>query len=423
MKILVIGKSAREQAFIEKLAQSKNAQEIFCIPGNPAIANSAKCVNINIDDIASMVEFVKENEIELTIALDEYVIQNGIANIFQSAGLKIFAPTQEAAQIATSRAFAKKFLYKQKIPTPKYGVFDKENSAVDYAKKSTYPLIVKYDHLAHQDSFICNSFNQAKNIISEVFHDVQKKVVIEEFSEGELITLCVLTDGYSVLPLPYVREYKRVLDGEGGALTKGVGAYCPVGKITEKIEKVIAQDIVFPIIDALRDSGSSYEGFLTIDLLLLPNGTVKAIECLPSLSIPAATCVLPLIEDDLLDVIFMASQGALEDCYQNLYTSDDAVVSVCLMSGNYPNNPKTESVVEGIEELDDDSLELYYNEVGMNSYYEISTTGGRAFFLTSRASTLNKARENLYENIDFVEFEGKNYRKDIGKISISKDYK
>ena len=423
MKILVIGKSAREHAFIEKISQSPRTEEIFCIPGNPAIAQFATCLNIALDDLTSITEFAKEKEIDLTIALDEYVIQNGITNIFQQEGLKIFAPTQEAAQIATSRAFAKKFLYKNKIATPKYGVFDKESSAIDYIKKSPYPLIVKYDHLAHQDSFLCNHFNRAKTILSEVFHDVQKKVIIEEFLEGDYITLSVLTDGYNVLPLPYVHEYKRVLDGEGGAITKGVGAYTPVGKITPEIESIIAQEIIFPLVDAMRDSGISYEGFLSASLLLQPDGKVNAIEFLPTLSIAEATCVLQLIEDDLLDIIYAASEGALEDVYENIYTSDDAVVSVGLLSGSYPTNPRLESIVEGIELIDDDeSIELYYNDVGMNSYYEISTTGGRPFFLTARAATLNKARENVYENIDYIKYSGKNYRKDIAKFTISKEF-
>ena len=422
MKILVIGKSAREHAFVQKIAKSPLAKEIFCIPGNPAIAQFATCVNIALDDLNSIVEFAKEKEINLTIAMDEYSIQNGISNIFHQQGLKIFAPTMEAAQIATSRAFAKKFLYKQKIPTPKYGVFDKETSAIEYLQKATYPLIIKYDYLAHQDSFLCKNFVQAKKIIAEVFQEVQKKVIIEEFIEGEQITFSILTDGYNVLPLPYVREYKRNSDGNGGAITKGVGAYTPTSKITLEIETFIAQEIIFPLIDALKEIGTEYEGFLSTNLLLLPNGNVKAIEFLPTLSIPEATCIIQLIEDDLLDVIYAASEGALEDGYQNIYTSDDAIVSVGILSGNYPTNPKIESIVEGIENLDDDNLELYYNDVGMNSYYEISTNGGRAFFLTSRASTINKARENLYENIDFINFAGKNYRKDIAKFNISKEY-
>ncbi len=421
MKILIIGKSAREQAFIESISSGSRAEKIYCIQGNPAISEYAECVNIPINDIGAILEFAMENQIDLTIALDEYAIQSGITNAFKNQGLKIFAPTMEAAQIATSRAFAKKFLYKNKIQTPGYAIFDKENSAIDYASKSELPLFVKYDHLANQDSFLCTSVNKANIKINEVFEEVQRKVVLEEYIEGKNITLSILTDGYNVLPLPYVCEYKYSLDGDGGNITKGVGAYTPLHNISEKIENKIAQEIVFPLLDAMQENGITYEGFLSMQLILTPDNEVKVIDFLPTLSVAEATCALPLIENDLLDVIYAASEGALEDCYQNLTISDDAIVSVCLMSGNYPNNPKISSVVEGIEELDSDSIKLYYNETGMNSYYEVVTTGGRAFFLTSRATTLNKAVTDLYDNIDIIKFDGKNYRKDIGK-SFVKEY-
>jgi len=422
MKILIIGKSAREHIFIEQIIKSPKAEKIYCIPGNPAIAQYAECINIPLDDLTSILEFAKENSIDLTIALDEYVIQNGIGNLFRQENLKIFAPTMESAQIATSRAFAKKFLYKHKIPTPKYGIFDKENSAFDYAKKSQFPLIVKYDHLAHQDSFICTSLTKAQNIISNVFNDVEKKVLVEEYLEGETITFSILTDGYTVLPLPYVKEYKKTLNGDGGPLTKGVGAYTPTNKISEKLENKIAQNIVFPLLDAMQENGINYEGFLSIQLLLLPNNDIKVIEFLPTISIAEATCSLQLIEDDLLDIIHVATEGALEDYYQTLNISNNACVSVALMSGNYPNNPKVNSVISSIENVDNDDIEVYYNDVGMNEDYEIVTTGGRAFFITSQALTLNKARENLYTNIDTIKFNGKNYRTDIGKLIVYKNY-
>lgn len=422
MKILVIGKSAREQAFIEKISESSKIEKIYCISGNPAIAQVAECVNINIEDITSMAEFAKEYQIDLTIALDEYAIQNGIANIFKQENLKIFAPTQEAAQIATSRSFAKKFLYKNKIPTPKYAIFDKENSALDYLSKSDFPLMVKYDHLAHQDSFLCTSLIKARNIVSEVFNEVEKKVVIEEYLDGEIITFTILTDGYNVIPFPYTKIYKRALDGDGGAFTKGVGAFTPTNKISTEIENKIAKDIVFPLLDAMQANYMPYEGFLSVQLILLPNNEIKVLEFLPTISIPEATCVFQLIESDLLEIIYASTQGALEDYQGSFNYSEDTCVSVALMSGNYPTSYKTNFAVEGIEELDDDNINLYYNETGMNEYYEVVTTGGRPFFLTSRASTLNKATENLYNNIGTIKFNGKNYRTDIGKLNIYKGY-
>jgi len=421
MNVLIIGKSARDEAFIKNIIKSPKLDKLFCIPGNPAIARYAECVNIPFDDITSIIEFAKENKVNLVISFDEYMIQSGLADICKQEELKVFAPVVNTAQIATSKSFCKKFAYKHKIPILRYGVFDKENSAVDYLEKSTFPVVIKYDYLAHQDSFVCKSFKEAKNIIEKVFHEAQKKVVIEEFLPGEIITLSVLTDGYQVLAFPYAKEYYYSLDGDGGYITKGVGAYVPNSKVSLKTEKKMAKEIVFPLLDSLQKSHGAYEGFLTFQILLLPDGQLKLLDILPTINIPIATCVFQLVEDDLLEIILSAIEGTLED-YQNFNISNDVVASLALMSGSYPNNAKIGSVVDGIENLDEDNIELFYNDVGMNSDYEIVTTGGRAFFMTARASTLNKAVCDLYNNVDTIQFNGKNYRNDIGKSSVSKEF-
>lgn len=418
MKVLVVGKSAAAHAFVQLLQKSVNVEKIWCVPGNPAIASYAECVNITLDDLTALVEFAKENAVDLTVPLDEDVIQKGIADIFIQQNLKIFAPMLGAAQIATSRAFAKKFLFKQKVPTSKYGVFDREVSAIEFLKKADFPVVVKYDYLAHQDAFFCPTFVKAKNTVDKVFAKVGKKVIVEEFIEGETIKLSIITDGYNVVPLLYVKEYDRVLDGDGGEISKGVGAYAPSSRISQNMEEKIAKKIVFPILDALQNAGTPYVGFLSLKFVLTSNNEVSLIECLPLPSIPEAVCVFPLIEDDIASILYAATQGALEDCCQNMNFSDEVIATVGLLSGNYPANYKENSVVEGIEDIDEDNIELFYNDVGMNSYYEISTTGGRAFFLAAKAATLNKAVSDVYENIDLIKFEGKRYRKDIGKIAI-----
>lgn len=414
MKIFVIGKSAGTQAFIELLAKSENIEKIYCAPGNPAIAATAECINIAFDDLTGLCEFAKEQSIDITIPFDEYVIQKGIANIFMQENLKIFAPSIEASQVATSRAFAKKFIYKQKIPTPKYGVFDREASGIDYLKKIDYPVVIKYDHLAHSDSFVCPTFVKAKNVLEKAFFDVGKKVVIEELPDGEMIRLSILTDGYSVIPLPYVKEYDRV----SGEITKGVGAYAPFSKVSSVMEDKIAQKIVFPILDALQNLRTPYCGFLSLKLLLTPNDEILLTECMPLPGIAEAVCVFQMIEEDIMEIIMGATDGTLEDMPPILNVTDDTVVTAALMSGNYPCDYKENVQVYGIEDVDEENVELYYNDVGMNSSYEISTTGGRAFFMTARAGTLNKAVDTLYSNIDRVKFDGVHYLKDIGKVEV-----
>ena len=391
MKVFVIGKTAREQAFIEQISKSKRCEEIFCAPANPAIAAFASCVNIAMSDISSMLEFAFENQVDLTVVFDEDLISRGIVNIFQDAGLRIFAPTSDAAQIALSRAFFKKFLYKQKVPILKYGVFDKENSALDFLKKATYPVVIKTDVKKNEDVFYCLTFSQAKQKLDEIFDMESQKIVIEEYVEGQEFAISVLTDGYQVLPLGYTR---RIYDND----LKQEISCTPVAQITAEIENTIAQKIIFPVIDALQAQKKPYVGFLSLKFLVCSDGSIYALDFEAGLGSQDATLLLQLIKDDLLDIVYVASEGALEDFYSNIDIAQDAV------AGTRISAPNAGMIVEGIEELDSDDIALYYNDVGMNINYEISTNGKNAFYMTSAAATLTKSIENLKENMRILNF-------------------
>jgi phosphoribosylamine--glycine ligase len=421
MKVLVIGSGAREHALIWKLSKNKRIKEIFCIPGNPGITELATCVNINIENIGDMCEFALENDINLTIPLSDKVIANGICDLFRENNLQIFGPSKQAANIASNRAFAKKFMFKHKIPTPRYGLFDKENAALDYARKSTYPLLVRYDtpYAYAEDSFFCETYAQAKKNIEKSFANLNKTVVIEEYFGGHEITFTIITDGYNAVPLPYSRVYKRALDFDGGGMTQGIGAFAPVDKIDSVIENKIATGIVFPALDALNKEGTPYEGFLSISIIINDKNEVKAVDFRATIGDPEAQTVLPLVENDIFDVLYAASIGALGDEYEYLDINDQHSVTVYLTSGNYPSGCKKSIVIDGIENIDDDDLLLFYGDTAMNSYYEVVTNGGRVLSFTSTSSTLNKACERVYESLDIVNFEGKRYRKDIAKESLS----
>lgn len=421
MKVLVIGSGAREHAFICKLSQNPKVEKIYCIPGNPGITEFAECINVSIDDIPSICEFAMEHGVDFTIPLTQKVIANGICDIFRENDLTIFGPSKEAAKIGTNRAFAKKFMFKNKIPTPRYGLFDKENAALDYVKKSNYPIIVKYDvaDVYTEDSFYCETLSQARKAIQKSFEKMNKTVVIEESFKGYEITCTVLSDGYNAVPLPYVCVYKRTLEGDGGAITQGVGAFAPVNKVDFEIESKIAQEIMFPVIDKLNSSGTSFEGLLSVNLVISEKNEIKAIDFSSVIGDPEAQTVLPLIEDDLFDLLYATAIGALGDEYESIETNDLNAISVNILSGNYPSNPKKNAVIEGIEDIDDDDLLLFYGDTAMSSYYEVVTNGGRPLTFTATASTLNNAYKKVYESIDIVDFEGKKYRKDIAKSFLS----
>ena len=409
MNVFVIGKSAAADAFIRLLNKTSDAK-IWCTQGNPAISAYAECINISPNDITGMVEFAKENAIDITIPLDIDVIQNGITNIFLQEKLNIFAPTIDAAQITTSRAFAKKLFHRQKIQTPKYGIFDREASAIDFLKKISFPVVIKYDYLSDYDTYICSSYSKAKDILEKVFFNVGKKVLVEEFIEGEIIRLGVISDGYNVVPLQYVREYNTIKNEN---IIKSVGAYAPYNKISSRLEDNIAQKIVFPILDALQSIQTSYIGFLSLKMVVTHDEDIKLLECLPVLSESEAVCTFQMIEDDILKIINAATMGALEDFGMNINMTDNTLASAAIIN----ENPDNKRIVMGIEDLDEDNIELFYNDVGMNSLYEISTSGEKAFYITAKAGTLNKAVSDLYNNIDKINFSGMYYTKDIGKTN------
>ena len=417
MKILIIGSGAKEYTIAKKISYYENTGLVFVAPGNDAINEFANCININADDIDNLVEFAKANEIDLTIAASEKAIESGIAEKFNKEGLLIFAPTSESARIALSKSISKKLMYKTKVPTPRFGIFDRENMAIDYARKSQYPLVIKTDgHLHGENVYKCDNFKIAKRIIENLFDSKNKKVIIEEYISGQEFSYYVLTDGYNAMPLGSCVPYKGTLEGNGGNITSGLGAYAPFYMIDKQLERRIFHEIVYPILDELGRNGNHYVGILGIDIIYDKNNKLNVIEFNPFFKEPDAQCILELTDENLLNVMKATIVGSLVDEYNEIKTLPFYSTSVVISSGNYPNDGQYGNKITGINDAEEYANIAHFNTIKNND--DFITAGGRTIICTSTASTLEKSVAKAYEAVDLIEFENKKYRKDIGKTLI-----
>lgn len=417
MRILVIGASAKEHAIAWKLLQGEAVEEIFCAPGNAGTDQLTTNVDIRPYEVKKLLNFAKENRIDLTIASSKVALDSDIVNLFQKENLVIFGPTKNAIRPIISRSFAKKFFYKYKIPTPKFGVFEKEGQAIEYARGAKFPLLIKLDTMTPDiNIFHAETFPQAKNYIERVFANSHKKVIVEEFREGKEIVLPVITDGYNAIPLPSCILYRRMLEGDGGAYTNGIGAYA-TAPIDLELETLIANNIVFPILDGMGVDKMPYFGILTFHLKLYPNGHIELLELDSDIGNIETQTILPLVKEDMAKVYYSCAIGALGDDYQSIEFNDETSASIMLTQSPYPAEFPKGNVIEIEDGIEEDAL-IFYNKIGTNRFFENIVDGGQVMSLTATASTLSLALEKLYELADGVKFEGKRFRHDIGKSTI-----
>lgn len=415
MKILIIGSGAKEYTIAKLVSQYENTELVFVAPGNDAIAEFANCIDIKADDIDGILEFAKSNDIDLTVACSEKAISNGIADKFNEAGLMIFAPTTEAARIASSKAVSKKFMYKTKIPTPKFGIFDRENMALDYARKAKYPIVVKADNHQHGENvFICHNFKTAKQAIDDLFDSQNKKIIIEDFVAGQEFSYYVITDGYNAMPVASVVPYKQILEGNGGSVTSGLGAYSPFYMLDSSLESRIFKEVIYPALDELAKNGNQYVGMLGVDIIIDKAGKLNVLEFNPFFKEPDAQCALDLLDENLSDIMKAAVIGSLVDDYTEIRQKPAYSASVVLVAGNYPKEGKFGAAINGLEDAEEYSETAHFNTIKDNNDRFV-TKGGRTLVVTANASTLEKAAQNVYEAVDLIEFDSKKFRKDIGK--------
>ena len=402
-KVLIVGASAKEYALVQKF---KNYDcEIFVAPGNSAIKDIAQCVDIREDKPQEILEYVLENAIDLTIASSEIAIKNDISGLFQANGQMIFAPTAKSANFALSRSASKRFLYKSHIPTPRFGIFDKPQLAIDYLKNAQMPQVIRADETSNShDRLVCTTFTNAKTFVEDLFCKNEEKVVLEDYVYGHEFTFYVVTDGYSAIPLGTVANYKFMEDGEGGILTTGIGAFVPNYKISKEIEENLMKNVILNSLEILQRKETPYLGILGIDGVLKEDGHFVILDFKPFLSDHDTQAVLSLVDENLLVLFEACAVGSFADDYETIKLSNNSSVS-CVISSRIAGKP-----INGIDLVES---EITPFAISKNKYLEYETILGKNLVLTKTASTLSRARQGLYEDVELLDFDGKKYRTDI----------
>lgn len=402
-KVLIVGNSAKEYALVKKF---KNYDcDIFVLSGNSAISELAECVDIREENVQEILEYVLENAIDLTIVTSEVAIKNNIAELFQTNNQLIFCPTAQSAQFTLSRSAGKRFLYKLRIPTPRFGIFDKLPLAIDYLKNAPMPQVIRADENSNSaDRLVCTTFAASKTFVEDLFNKDENKVVLEDYVYGHEFTIYVVTDGYSALHLATVANYKFAEDGDGGILTSGVGAYTPDYKISSDIENSVMQNVVERVLASLQRKETPYLGVLGIDCVLTKDGSFVTLDFKPFLSDHDAEAVLNLVDENLLTLFEACAVGSFADDYEKIDVSDNSSVS-CVISSR-----KKGEIIKGLELVESD---ITHFATTKNKYFEYETVEGKTLVLTKTAKTLSRARKHLYEDVELISFSGKKCRNDI----------
>ncbi len=416
MKVLVIGSGGREHALIWKISQSKRVEKLFSIPGNAGMEDLAETVQINASNIVEIADFVEENGVNLTIVGPELPLSLGIVDEFNKRNLKIFGPTRKAAMIETSKAFAKEFMKKNKIPTAKYSTFNSAIEAVQYIKTAKFPLVIKADGLAGgKGVFICNNSREAENSLRLIFLENKfgkagESVVIEDFLQGREMSFMVISDGKRAIPLVTSMDYKKAFDNNKGPNSGGMGAISPSPDITESLYNEIMKTIIIPTIEGMRFEGKEFKGVLYAGLMITKKGP-KVLEFNARFGDPETQALMLRLKSDLLDLLEGSVEGSLYDI--PVEWNEDVSGCVVLTSKGYPDKYETGKKIDGLKRASTSGVEIFHAGT-VSEGKEIITNGGRVLNICAKGSTLKDAMKKIYNAIAFIKFENISFRKDIG---------
>jgi len=416
MKVLVIGSGGREHTLIWKINQSPKVSKIYCAPGNAGISKLAQCINIDADSIEKLVDFAQEEKIDLTVVGPELPLSKGIVNKFNGKGLRIFGPSKEATEIESSKVFSKYLMKKYNIPTANYEVFQNSEKAFDYIKQQTFPLVIKADGLAAgKGVFIVRNLVQAGDALDALmnekkFGEAGRQVVIEEFLEGEEVSILAFCDGKTVVPMVSSQDHKKIFDNDQGPNTGGMGAYSPVPFYRDEFEKRVLEEILKPTVKGLRSEGREYKGVLYAGLILNKEAP-KVLEFNARFGDPETQVILPRLKTDLIDLLNAVIEETLHEI--NIEWEDNAAVCVVVASGGYPGKYQKGKVISGLERLEKMEDIIAFHAGSKFQDGEIVTSGGRVLGITAWDETISKAKERAYKGVKEIYFEDIYYRKDI----------
>lgn len=418
MKVLIVGGGGREHAIAWKVAQSKRVEKIYCAPGNAGVAEYAECVGIGAMEFEKLAAFAKEKEIDLTVVGMDDPLVGGIVDVFEAEGLRVFGPNKAAAILEGSKAFSKDLMKKYNIPTAAYENFDNAEAALAYLETAKFPIVLKADGLAlGKGVLICNTLEEAKEGVRTIMLDKQfgesgNTMVVEEFMTGREVSVLTFVDGKTIKTMTSAQDHKRAKDGDQGLNTGGMGTFSPSPFYTKEVEEFCEKYIYQATVDAMRAEGRTFKGIIFFGLMLTEDGP-KVLEYNARFGDPETQVVLPRMKTDIVDVFEACIDGTLDQI--DLEFEDNAAVCVVLASAGYPEKYEKGFPITGLEEFKKHDGYYCFHAGTKFDGENIVTNGGRVLGVTAKGTDLKEARANAYAATEWVQFENKYKRNDIGK--------
>lgn len=409
-KILIIGNGAKEYALAKNLS---NKHEIFVAPFCETMKEFATCLDIRENNSKELLEFVLENGIDLTIPISLESLKSDIVELFNSNNQPIFAPTKSANKLICDKALAKKVLYKLRIQTPKFGIFEKQNMVLDYIKNLKNPFVLKTDD--SNSATVFTSYSSAKTLVETNFIEKNKRIIIEDYIYGTPFSFYTITDGFKALPIGSSITYKHSLEGDGGQLTSGMGACSPNYKLTIEQENFLMDNVIYPTLDYYEIEGNPYLGILGVNGILTEDGRIFILGYHSFMQDCDATAILELLKEDLYTLFESCIIGSFSDDRETISLSNKYSTSLVITCRNQNND---ENVINGLDKLDDDTIVTFYPTVKKNKYLEYEANYGSVLILTAIASTASRATKKVYDEAQNVDFLGIKYRKDICNLKM-----
>ena len=418
MKILVVGGGGREHAIITSIAKSSKVTKIYCAPGNAGIAEVAKCVDIGVMDFEKMADFAKKEAFDLVVVGPDDPLAGGIVDVLEEKGLRVFGPRKNAAILEGSKAFSKDLMKKYGIPTAAYETFDTPEAALNYLETAPVPIVLKADGLAlGKGVLICNTREEAKEGVKTLMLDKQfghagDRIVVEQFMTGREVSVLSFVDGKTIKIMTSAQDHKRAKDGDQGLNTGGMGTFSPSPFYTPEVDEFCKKHIYQATVDAMKAEGREFKGIIFFGLMLTADGP-KVLEYNARFGDPETQVVLPRMKNDIVDVFEACVDGTLDQI--DLQFEDNAAVCVVLASDGYPEHYEKGKKITGLENFKDkDGYYVFHAGSKFDAEGNILTNGGRVLGVTATGKDLKEARANAYKATEWVNFENKYMRHDIG---------
>ena len=425
MKILVVGSGGREHALAWKLAQAAGVTRVYVAPGNAGTAREPKLENLPITDIDALADFAAQNDIHLTVVGPEAPLAAGIVDVFRARGLKIFGPTQAAAQLESSKDFAKRFMARHNIPTAGFETFTDVAAAHDYINRRGAPIVIKADGLAAgKGVVVAMSLDEAHAAIDDMLSgnklgSAGARVVIEDFLDGEEASFIVLVDGKNVLAMATSQDHKRIGDGDTGPNTGGMGAYSPAPVVTPEVHAQVMREIILPTVRGMEADGIPFTGFLYAGLMIGKDGSVKTLEFNARMGDPETQPIMMRLKSDAVKLFEHAIAGTLDKTEAEW--DRRVALGIVLAAQNYPETPRKGDVIHGLPAGNAAGDDAHVFHAGTaDEHGNVVTNGGRVLCVTALGDNVAQAQKRAYEATDGIRFDGMQFRKDIGYRAINR---